>query len=251
MSTLEDQIDLINLQQSKGQTLLVPVTLHSKHAQHNIKALLDSGASGEFIDPSLVTKYNLPKFELSKVIKTFNADKSENASGTCTHYTKLKVEINDQVMTIMPKIVSLGLHPLFLGITWLKCYNPDVNWQKPSLHWRNEMSTEILLTHVPHSNCINNLYTRYEINAKQNTSQNLFNATPQKKPKSDPVKVVPKKFYAYLSVFSKEESEKMPPQRLWDHKIEVVPDFKPKQMPTYNLTPQEQPELNKFISKNL
>jgi len=128
LSISEDQIDLIDLQQSKGQTLLVPVTLHSRHAQHKVQALLDSGASGEFINPSLVFKYDLLKFRLSKVIKTFNADGSENASGTCTHYTKLKVEINDRVMTITPKIVSLGSHPLFLGITWLKHYNPDVNW---------------------------------------------------------------------------------------------------------------------------
>ena len=120
MNTSEDRIDLIDLQQSRGQTLLVPTKLHTKNAIYNIKALLDSGASGEFIDPNLVHKYNLPQFPLDKVINTYNADGSKNASGKCTHYAKLKVEINDKVMTITPKIVALGKHQLFLGISWLQ-----------------------------------------------------------------------------------------------------------------------------------
>src|SRR5262249_52588563 len=92
---------------------------------------------------------------------------------------------------------------------------------------------------------------RHEINVKSNTSQQLFNTLDKKKRESDPTKAVPKKFHKFLSVFDKVESEKLPPRRPWDHKIEVSPDFTAKRMPIYHLTPKEKGELDKFITENL
>src|SRR6201994_4573026 len=93
-------------------------------------------------------------------------------------------------------------------------------------------------------------YVYEEINAKQNTSQQLFNKE-QKKREANAKKAVPKKFYKYLKVFSKTESEKMPPRREWDHKIDLKPDFAPKRLPIYQLTPRERLELKAFIKENL
>ncbi|KXN84290.1 hypothetical protein AN958_12796, partial [Leucoagaricus sp. SymC.cos] len=62
--------------------------------------LLNSGASGNFIDPQLVQKYNLPRFPLNKPSKIYNTDGSQNQAGQCTHYSKLKITINKKVMTI-------------------------------------------------------------------------------------------------------------------------------------------------------
>jgi hypothetical protein len=113
LNSPEDQIDLINLLKSKGQTLYIPTTLHTKQAKHDIYALLDSGASGEFIDPKLVDQYNLLKFPLQQIINTYNANGSKNALGQCTHYTKMMITINKCQMMIKPKIVALGKHQLF------------------------------------------------------------------------------------------------------------------------------------------
>jgi hypothetical protein len=129
LNSSEDQINLINLVKSKGQTLYIPTTLHIRQAKHDIYALLDSGASGEFIDPKLVNKDNLPKFPLQQIINTHNANRSKNASGQCTHYTKMMMTINERQMAIKPKIVALGKHQLFLGITWLRKSNPNIDWK--------------------------------------------------------------------------------------------------------------------------
>jgi hypothetical protein len=129
LNSPEDQINPINLLKTKGQTLHIPTTLHTKQAKHDIYALLDSGASGEFIDPELIKQYNLPKFPLQWIINTYNADGSKNASGQCTHYTKMTIMINKQKMTIKPKIVGLGKHQLFLGITCLREANPNIDWK--------------------------------------------------------------------------------------------------------------------------
>ncbi|KAF7762626.1 hypothetical protein Agabi119p4_9219 [Agaricus bisporus var. burnettii] len=179
-----------------------------------------------------------------------NADGSRNASGVCTHYVLLNIEINNKKMLIQASIVSLGNHKLFLGISWLRKFNPAIDWTKQTLKWRDEDDDSTLtLSRGPSSNFINNIFV--EINSKSNTSQQLFNQAEKKKTESDPAKAVPKRFHKFLKVFNKVESEKLPPRRPWDHKIEVQTYFKPKRMPVYNLTPIERKELDKFIAENL
>ena len=62
---------------------------------------------------------------------------------------------------------------------------------------------------------------------------------------------VPKEFHEFLDVFSEEKAARFPEPRSWDHKIEMKDSFIPKSFKTYNLTPQEQIELDKFLKENL
>jgi hypothetical protein len=41
----------------------------------------------------------------------------------------MTITINEQQMMIKPKIVALGKHQLFLGITWLREANPNIDWK--------------------------------------------------------------------------------------------------------------------------
>ena len=43
---------------------------------------------------------------------------------------------------------------------------------------------------------------------------------------------VPKEFYKYLDVFSKEKAARFPEPRTWDHKIEMKDTFIPKSFKT-------------------
>ena len=142
-----------------------------------------------------------------------------------------------------------------MGITWLRQYNPDIDWENATLKWRDETSSTLQLHEILMDNTINNIYESEdpdydeilktlikqtishidfddyyeEINVKQNTSQQLFNKDAEnKKRQSDAKKAVPKKFHKFLKVFSKTESEKLPHRREWDHKIETTSDFVPK-----------------------
>ena len=61
---------------------------------------------------------------------------------------------------------------------------------------------------------------------------------------------VPKEFHKYLDVFSEEKAARFPDPQTWDHKIKMKDSFIPKSFKTYNLTPQEQIELDKFLKEN-
>jgi len=66
-----------------------------------------------------------------------------------------------------------------------------------------------------------------------------------------PEEIVPKAYHEYLDVFDKEKAQRFPEARPWDHKIEMKPDFEPKVFKAYNLSPEEQTELDKFLKEHL
>ena len=62
---------------------------------------------------------------------------------------------------------------------------------------------------------------------------------------------ITKEFHEFLDVFSEEKAARFPESRPWDHKIKMKENFIPKSFKTYNLTLQEQIELDKFLKENL
>ena len=62
---------------------------------------------------------------------------------------------------------------------------------------------------------------------------------------------IPKEFHEFLDIFSDEKAVRFPKSQPWDHKIEMKESFVPKSSKCYNLTPEEQLELNKFLIENL
>jgi hypothetical protein len=62
---------------------------------------------------------------------------------------------------------------------------------------------------------------------------------------------VPKEYHEFLDIFDEHKADRFPESRTWDHKIELKEGFQPKSFKTYNLTPEEQIELDKFVKENL
>ena len=62
---------------------------------------------------------------------------------------------------------------------------------------------------------------------------------------------IPNEFHDFLDVFSEEKAAHFLESRPWDHKIKLKDTFTPKSFKTYNLTPQEQIKLDKFLKGKL
>ena len=55
--------------------------------------------------------------------------------------------------------------------------------------------------------------------------------------------MVPKRFYKYLKVFEKKESERMPTKKIWDYVIDLKEGFVPKKGKIYLLSRIERKEV--------
>ena len=73
----------------------------------------------------------------------------------------------------------------------------------------------------------------------------------KKKAKLTNEELVPEDLPKFLYVFDENKANQFPESNVWDHKIDMKEGFEPKSFKSYNITPEEQKELDKFLDKNL
>jgi len=64
-------------------------------------------------------------------------------------------------------------------------------------------------------------------------------------------KWIPERFYKWIKVFSKKQSERMPTRKVWDHAIEMKEGFVPRKEKVYLLSREEREEVRAFIREQL
>ncbi|GLB43955.1 putative transposition, RNA-mediated [Lyophyllum shimeji] len=90
------------------------------------------------------------------------------------------------------------------------------------------------------------------IRAKTSISQGLAHSNPEKEEKPKTIDDLLLEHYKeYKSVFEKKASKHMPERRVYDHAIDLKPDFIPHDCKVYPLTPEEQKKLDEFLDENL
>ena len=118
--------------------------------------------------------------------------------------------------------------------------------------WKNQTINSIdddmdLLISYINGNMDRNVW----INAKSTTATETQAEINLKKKDLPLEEQIPKEFHDFLVVFSEEKAACFPESRPWDHKIKLKDTFTPKSFKMYNLTPQEQIKLDKFLKENL
>jgi hypothetical protein len=70
------------------RSMHVPVSIRTSYFMADRKALVDSGATDNFMHPTFAKKMGLGLQELPQPKKIFNMDNTTNKSGMITHYPK-------------------------------------------------------------------------------------------------------------------------------------------------------------------
>ena len=93
-----------------------------------MKALIDCGATGEFIDHEFVRVHELRTYQLPHLIGLYNADGSPNKIGRITEVINLIVQYKGHKSQSKFYVSSVGHKAIVLGHTWLMEHNPNINW---------------------------------------------------------------------------------------------------------------------------
>ena len=94
------------------------------------RALLDSGATDNFIDQRTVKRLHIPTRRLDQPRILYNVDKTENRSGRITHYVDLEITRGVQTQVQRFYIANLGTDCFILGFPWLYEFNPEIDWRQ-------------------------------------------------------------------------------------------------------------------------
>ena len=93
------------------------------------KALVDSGATGSFIDQDFVRRHGIATRQLLRPMPVLNVDGTSNEAGQITEVVDLIVKYDRHAERMLLAVTGLGRKTLILGYTWLRQHNPEVNWQ--------------------------------------------------------------------------------------------------------------------------
>lgn len=98
-------------------------------AQHDLQALLDSGATGLFLSTSLVERNNLNTRKLPRAIPVYNVDGTLNQGGSITEEVDVIMTYQDHTEKATFAVCDLGDKDAIIGHTWLFSHNPEIDWQ--------------------------------------------------------------------------------------------------------------------------
>jgi len=111
---------------AQGTSLLLPVEIGTMDTSelHSIKALLDSGVTGSFIDRNFIRSKEINTRTLSCNIPVFNIDGSPNEVGQISEVVDVLLRYKTHSKRMLLAISGLGKQSLILGYNWLKDHNP-------------------------------------------------------------------------------------------------------------------------------
>ena len=112
---------------TKKNQLSLPIYFRSVHKTVTEHALVDSGATENFINELTLKRLGLGKRELDQVRMVFNINGMENKKGKIMHYTMMRVLHGGRSEVQKFFITSLGGDRLILGYPWLKEFNPKID----------------------------------------------------------------------------------------------------------------------------
>ena len=227
-------------------------------------ALLDSGATDNFIDQNTARRLKIPTQRLDRPRILYNVDKTENRSGRITHYVDLEITRGMQVRIQRFYIANLGTDRFILGFPWLYEFNPDIDWRQ---HTANGLPLHLRLTTKTAGDTMasNLVRTAKEMHSRlawtrewEEGDEIIINKTNFAQEwaitanQNRPLEAIPEEYRQHAKVFSEEEAQRFPPSREDDHAINLKPDAPSiLDCKIYPLNPTETDALAKWIKEHL
>ena len=196
-----------------------------------VKALLDSGATGLFMDTTFTKEKGFKIEKLKKPLLVRNVNGTANAGGAIIHQVECNMFFKGHVERARMDMCNLEKTELILEMPWLAAHNPEIDWKK----------REVKMTRCPPI-CGKR---------KQEGKKKKVRKTEKNENKEVLRELVPRRFWKWKKVFEKKESERMPVQKTWDHAIELKEGFIPRKGKVYLLSREEREEVQKFVEDQL
>jgi hypothetical protein len=115
----------------------IPVSVRASYNMADIKALVDSRATDNFMHPNFVRRMGLGQRELDKPKNIYNIDDTTNKSGQITHYLSLAVTTAGKTQEMRFLVTDIGQEDVLLGYPWLSTYKPHFSWKHGTIDESN------------------------------------------------------------------------------------------------------------------
>ena len=122
--------------------MTVRIFIHSIAKRAKVTALVDSGATVNFLNLTYAKWLGLPIKKLPHVQKLYNVDGMENKGGELQYYTDLPTCTGTTTTTMRFFLSDLGEQKAILGYPWFASAQPKIDWRKG---WMDHTQLPIIL----------------------------------------------------------------------------------------------------------
>jgi len=222
----------------------IKVYLHISSKGAKTSALLDSGATENFINHQYAQQLWLPIKRLAILQKVFNVDRTTNQKGDIIFYSDLEVQTGEKHVIMRFFLTELGPQCMILGYPWFVAMQPKINWAKGWIDYA-QLPIIIKTKNAHKSTFVSRLHTM--VHGWRQRARIQSAGTP--KPEGNHLS---QEYQRHQKVFSEQKAQQFPKKQPWDHTIDLKPDA-PNSLPekVYSLTQPEQMALKEFLKKQL
>jgi len=236
--------------------------VHAAHRRTETAALLDSGATENFMNLTYAKWLKLPFKRLAQERPLYNVDGSTNKSGSIKYYVDLEMQTGTKRTNMRFFLSDMGDHKVILGYPWFAANQPKIDWargwidtaQLPLiLHSTNALKPQFNpSTHdLPNPSESEILYVG-RVYIESHVARQMMSSTLAEEHNKPHLNPIPTEYRHHHKVFSEEAAQRFPESCIWDHAIELKPGA-PSTLPgkIYALSQLELQELAKFVKEHL
>jgi len=95
-----------------------------------VRVLLDSGATGLFMDITFAQEKRFKMEKLKKPLLVRNVDGMVNVGEAIIYQVEYNIFFKGHMERARMDVYNLGKTEVILGMPWLVAYNPEIDWEK-------------------------------------------------------------------------------------------------------------------------
>jgi hypothetical protein len=236
----------------------VPISVRTSYSKADLRCLVDSGATDNFIHPRFLRRMKLGTRKLTNPKRLYNVDDTTNRAGQVTDYVDLDVRTNNIHKEMRFLVSDIGREDAILGYPWLATFEPHFSWKHGAINTSHlpiilnsvnpcliQQGETIATLRTEDKRRIMDELTR-DCTARGASTDLAINAQPKEEV------TLPPEYQRFASVFDEEESHRFPPNRAWDHAITLKSDA-PEAIncKVYPMTKTEEEALDVFLDEQL
>jgi hypothetical protein len=236
----------------------VPISVRTSYSKADLRCLVDSGATDNFIHPRFLRQMRLGTRKLTNPKRLYNVDDTTNRAGQVTDYVDLDVRTNNIHKEMRFLVSDIGREDAILGYPWLATFKPNFSWKHGAINTSHlpivlnsvnprliQQGETIAALRTEDKQRVMNELTQ-DCTARGASTDLAIHAQPKKEV------TLPPEYQCFASVFNEEESHRFPPSRVWDHAITLKNDA-PEAIncKVYPMTKMEEEALDVFLDEQL
>jgi predicted aspartyl protease len=139
----------------KNEKVILRVKIKGKDGkEHTTIAMIDCGATENFIDRQFAEQQQLPLTKKAIPRRVLAVDGWELVGGPVMHEATVTLTINDHREEIKLHCITIGNSPIIIGLLWLRKHNPNINWKEGRITFDSEKCGKTYLTASHHATTI-------------------------------------------------------------------------------------------------